>query len=99
MRYRLKEKIQKHYDTRVVSKFLFIPTLVDDEWRWLELVKIKQIYQPCLGWTNLKYIHDEESTSWKDHADDEKYTGGPVIIEKFRTDNEVRITINRKHDE
>ena len=84
MRYRL-EKKPKHGTIRVVNKFLFIPTLVDDEWRWLERVKIKKEYRHFSGWTNIKFIHDEEITSFK------------TTVRKRRTHKGVITTIYRKH--
>lgn len=47
MKWRKKEKVYKtpnDLETRTIERFLFFPKCINDEYRWLEKVKIKQIY-------------------------------------------------------
>ena len=45
MRYKIKKtKNPKFGDERIVEKFLILPKRIDDEIRWLEIVKIHQVY-------------------------------------------------------
>ncbi len=37
------KKIPQKGDIRVIKKFLFLPKCLDDEWRWLEIARIKQV--------------------------------------------------------
>ena len=48
-------------DERTIKKFLWMPTLLSDEVRWLEYAEIKQVY------TN--WIHGKQwlSLDWVDH--------------------------------
>lgn len=50
-------------DTRIISKFLLLPKSLDGEMRWLERVKIKQVFQfymdfvvVCEEWEDIKWI-------------------------------------------
>lgn len=46
-----------HGDTRIVTRFLFLPLEIYSEIRWLELVKIKQSYKWYnKSWKNEKFI-------------------------------------------
>ena len=40
-------------DTRIITKFLFFPVRIKDEWRWLEVASIKQMYVYPYGWYNV----------------------------------------------
>jgi hypothetical protein len=56
---RWKEKIKvypKNRDKRIISRFLILPMCLDGEWRWLEKIKIEQVY------TNLIF---GSMTHWK----------------------------------
>lgn len=47
-------------DERVIRCFLFLPKVVDDEWRWLEFADIRQrfyVWMESSGW---------EDVSWED---------------------------------
>lgn len=45
MRWKSKNKtIPKEYKKRIKSVFLFIPTKLEGEWRWLEKASIEQKY-------------------------------------------------------
>ncbi len=39
---------------RTIRRFAWLPIATYDEWRWLEMVKVRQIY--CLGtWHNIRF--------------------------------------------
>jgi hypothetical protein len=48
-------------DRRVIKRFLILPTKINGEWRWLEYVRILQIYGAGdgIGWENDCYINKE----------------------------------------
>jgi hypothetical protein len=45
-------------DTRIIKRFLFLPRCIEGEVRWLEFVKIKQMYK----------INYMDADSWYDIA-------------------------------
>lgn len=57
------------YDKRVIRRFLLVPRCINDEYRWLGLEYIEQVfvvkedlvYDPCGG-------HDVTIRKWVDHA-------------------------------
>ncbi|MCM1235744.1 MAG: hypothetical protein NC489_37085 [Ruminococcus flavefaciens] len=52
-------------DTRIVTRFLFLPLRINCQWRWLELVKIHQSYGTITNhWSNDWFI-DKEDPEWK----------------------------------
>ena len=64
MRFKVKEKIKpKIDDARVVSKFLFFPKKINNEWRWLEQVKYLQKYVKKMDWLG-GYYAEWENSSW-----------------------------------
>ena len=44
-------------DTRIVSKFLWFPTQIGLEVRWLETARIVQKYYLGLGWVNEEWAN------------------------------------------
>lgn len=62
---RWKKKVQpREYHVRIVTRFLFIPKCVDDEWRWLEWASVEQRYSDAIlmdgnyYWRNVRWIDD-----------------------------------------
>ena len=52
-------KQEKFSDSRVVTKFLFIPRLINGEWRWLERASFRQHYWACeigSGWSDVAWV-------------------------------------------
>lgn len=50
MKWRKKQKkniIPNDGELRIISKFLYFPMCINDEYRWLERVKIEQEYMKC----------------------------------------------------
>lgn len=58
MRYKFKPS-PKRGDTRIITKFLWFPTIIDEELRWMERVKILQQYRVLLydKWRNYKWMN------------------------------------------
>jgi hypothetical protein len=54
----------QHLDQRIVKKFALFPIFTPTEWRWLEWVKIEQIYNAIWdnetqsGWGNYQFIDE-----------------------------------------
>jgi hypothetical protein len=46
------------FDTRVVSKFAFLPIRIMNQTIWLERVKIKQMYEGQFGWINIEFLDE-----------------------------------------
>ena len=70
MRYTFKEPVKKikpkEKDTRLVTKFLFFPKIIDRQIRWLERATWKEIYwfridtlMIGFGWEALKWVDSE----------------------------------------
>lgn len=58
MKWQIKQKIEPKFgDERIVEKFLIFPKRINDEIRWLEIVKIHQVYI-------LKMVKDEDEFGW-----------------------------------
>ena len=58
MRWQIKQKIEPKFgDERIVEKFLIFPKRINDEIRWLEIVKIHQVYIS-------KMVKDEDEFGW-----------------------------------
>ena len=59
-------KIEPKYvlgDYRIITKFLFLPVVIDNEVRWLEKVTIRQRYYEGFAyswWENLAWIDEEK---------------------------------------
>jgi hypothetical protein len=60
MRFKLKHNLEPNCgDRRIVTKFLLFPIVIDNEFRWLEKVKIEQKYilSPFgYSWINKRFI-------------------------------------------
>jgi len=53
----MRRKIPYDLDRRIIVKFAIIPVYVSSEWRWLEWVKIEQIYSKDRDmWFNIRFI-------------------------------------------
>lgn len=60
MKWKIKEsKLPEFGDERIVEKFLILPKRIGDEIRWLEIVKIYQVYTS-------KIVRDEDEIGWDD---------------------------------
>lgn len=60
MKWQIKQKIEPKFgDERIVEKFLILPKRIGDEIRWLEIVKIYQVYTS-------KIVRDEDEIGWDD---------------------------------
>ena len=60
MKWKIKEKVEPEFgDERIVEKFLILPKRIGDEIRWLEIVKIYQVYTS-------KIVRDEDEIGWDD---------------------------------
>ena len=65
MRWKTKSEPQ-FLDSRIKEHFLFFPKKIENEWRWLERAKYKQIYEyisghgdfPPLGWIDKEWIDE-----------------------------------------
>ena len=58
MKWKIKEsKLPEFGDERIVEKFLILPKRISDEIRWLEIVKIYQVYTS-------KIVRDEDEFGW-----------------------------------
>lgn len=53
------------YETRTVSKFLFLPKTIDGETRWLERAKIFQQYRPDVDSAG-SIEYSWQDISWKE---------------------------------
>lgn len=78
-RYKEKEKPvfwHNDGDRRVIKKYLLLPKKLDNEWRWLEKVKIGQLYRKRLqGLINPKYGRKWVDEAWVDDEWYEKFWG------------------------
>lgn len=77
MKWQIKQKIEPKFgDERIVEKFLILPKRIGDEIRWLEIVKIHQVYtskivkdvdefgwgnKKVYYWSDIKFIDNEEN--------------------------------------
>lgn len=60
MKWQIKQKVEPEFgDERIVEKFLILPKRIGDEIRWLEIVKIYQVYTS-------KIVRDEDEFDWDD---------------------------------
>ena len=60
MKWKIKETKRPEFgDERIVEKLLILPKRIGDEIRWLEIVKIYQVY-------TLKIVKDEDEFGWDD---------------------------------
>ena len=57
MRWNIKGN-NKHGDTRIIKKFLWLPVWIDNEIRWLERAVIEQEYRAYMGWENIMWCND-----------------------------------------
>ena len=60
MRYTIKEKLpEAEYGAiREVEKFLIFPKIINNEIRWLETVRWKELFQ-CGKWYTIKWLDNE----------------------------------------
>jgi len=59
MKWQIKQKTEPKFgDERILEKFLIFPKRINDEIRWLEIVKIHQVY-------TLKIVKDEDEFGWE----------------------------------
>ena len=75
MRWKKKQKKIKntteHYsvgDTRIITKFLFFPKCINDEYRWLEFANIKQVLEKQTNWEYFEIVgyYEYEEYVWVD---------------------------------
>ena len=60
MKWKIKETKRPEFgDERIVEKLLILPKRIGDEIRWLEIVKIYQVYTS-------KIVRDEDEFGWDD---------------------------------
>ncbi len=50
------DKSNRVGDVRVVQGFLFIPKCIQDEWRWLEYAKWREICDADVGWRSVCWL-------------------------------------------
>ena len=48
-------------DTRIISKFLWLPVQIGGDWRWFERAKIKQV----LKYSYFGYVGDGDIEFWE----------------------------------
>jgi len=46
---------------RIIKKYLIIPIMLNNEWRWLESAKIEQEYT-FMGWYNMSWANNKKIT-------------------------------------
>jgi len=68
MRYKIKPSASASYVNGVektTSGFLWFPTRIDNEIRWLEHAHIKKRFSLVLGWVSMKFIDSNEKEDTK----------------------------------
>ena len=57
-------KKYKSGDKRIIKKFLFIPKMLEGQWRWLCFARIEQQYHEIVNdvryWSDVKWINSAE---------------------------------------
>lgn len=85
-------------ETRIVTKFLFLPKKINKTWRWLEKVSYQQMCVLVMNYGSMDYGYHKEwlDIAWLPSDENDKvghmfysdYFGTNIIVTKFYNDND-----------
>jgi hypothetical protein len=95
MRYKEKPEPQPG-DIRTRTRFLFIPTLINHEWRWLEPATWKERYMSGIGSGIFSVIW--HPICWVDDGTDTDYVDAETVGRRYQEASEAIIAEDRKRE-